>query len=109
MIVTKENGTVYTNSLTIEVINWHKENNFTIAYVTRKLSKDEDNIYVDDITEDEVNLGTKAIREILYRIEADPLFFKVQRGEIDNQVWLDKVAEIKAITQNVKEISKGGN
>ncbi len=30
-----------------------------------------------------------------YRNESDPLFFKWQRGEIDKQVWLDKVAEIK--------------
>ena len=102
MIVTKENGTIYTNGLNLEVINWHKENNFTIAEVNRSLTKDEDNNYVDDITEDEINLGTKAIREIRYRVEADPLFFKVQRGEIDNQIWLDKVAEIKAIAQEVK-------
>ena len=99
MIVTKENGTIYTNGLNLEVINWHKENNLTIAEVNRPLTKDEDNNYVNDITEDEINLGTKAIREIRYRIEADPLFFKVQRGEIDNQIWLDKVAEIKAISQ----------
>ena len=102
MIVTKENGTIYTNGLNLEVINWHKENNFTIAEVNRPLTKDEDNNYVDDITEDEINLGTKAIREIRYRVDADPLFFKVQRGEIDNQIWLDKVAEIKAIAQEVK-------
>lgn len=63
---------------------------------------DKDNNYVYDITKDEINLRTKAIIEIRYRIEADPLFFKVQRGEVDNQVWLDKVAEIKAITQNVE-------
>lgn len=31
-----------------------------------------------------------------YRNESDPLFFKWQRGEIEKQVWLDKVAEIKA-------------
>ena len=102
MIVTKENGTVYTNGLTIEVINWHREVGCTVADVNRPLTKDEDGEYVDDITEDEINLGTKAIREILYRIEADPLFFKSQRGEIDNQVWLDKVAEIKAIMQKIK-------
>jgi hypothetical protein len=30
-----------------------------------------------------------------YRDESDPLFFKYQRGEIDKQVWLDKVEEIK--------------
>lgn len=99
MIVTKENGTIYTNGLNLEVINWHKENNLTIAEINRPLKKDEDNNYVDDITEDEISLGTKAIREIRYRIEADPLFFKSQRGEIEESVWLDKVAEIKAISQ----------
>ena len=99
MIVTKENGTIYTNGLTLEVINWHKEVGYTIAEVNRPLTKDEDNNYVDDITEDEINLGTKAIREVLYRVEADPLFFKAQRGEIEEKEWLDKVAEIKAITQ----------
>jgi len=30
-----------------------------------------------------------------YRNESDPLFFKWQRGEIEKQVWLDKVNEIK--------------
>ena len=99
MIVTKENGTVYTNGLTMEVINWHKEVGYTIAEVNRPLTKDENGEYIDDITEYEINLGTKAIREILYRIEADPLFFKFQRGEVDESLWLDKVAEIKAITQ----------
>ena len=102
MIVTKENGTIYTNGLNLEVISWHKEVGYTIAEVNRPLTKDEDNNYVDDITEDEINLGTKAIREIRYRIEADPLFFKAQRGEIEDTVWLDKVAEIKAITQESK-------
>jgi hypothetical protein len=31
-----------------------------------------------------------------YRQEADPLFFKSQRGEATHQEWLDKVAEIQA-------------
>lgn len=35
-------------------------------------------------------------RQSAYEKEADPLFFQVQRGDIENQVWLDKVAEIKA-------------
>lgn len=35
-------------------------------------------------------------RRAAYQTEADPLFFKVQRGEIPQQQWLDKVAEIKA-------------
>ena len=47
MIVTKENGTIYTNGLTIEVINWHKEVGYTIADVKRPLTKNEDGEYVD--------------------------------------------------------------
>jgi hypothetical protein len=37
-----------------------------------------------------------ANRRAAYTAEADPLFFKAQRGEIEQQVWLDKIAEIKA-------------
>jgi hypothetical protein len=36
-----------------------------------------------------------ANRHAAYVAEADPLFFKAQRGEVEQQVWLDKVAEIK--------------
>ena len=39
MIVTKENGTAYTNGLTIEAINWHKEVGYTIVDVKRPLTK----------------------------------------------------------------------
>jgi hypothetical protein len=34
-------------------------------------------------------------RSIAYRDEADPLFFKWQRGEGTEQEWLDKVQEIR--------------
>jgi hypothetical protein len=35
-------------------------------------------------------------RKTAYTQEADPLFFKAQRGEATEQDWLDKIAEIKA-------------
>jgi hypothetical protein len=35
-------------------------------------------------------------RRDAYAAEADPIFFKWQRGEATQQDWLDKVAEIKA-------------
>ena len=38
----------------------------------------------------------EANRKAAYIAEADPLFFRAQRGEIQEQVWLDKIAEIKA-------------
>lgn len=35
------------------------------------------------------------MRQAAYRQEADPLFFKWQRGEATEQEWLDKVQEIR--------------
>ena len=34
-------------------------------------------------------------RKAAYIAEADPLFFKAQRGEATLQEWQDKIAEIK--------------
>lgn len=66
-------------------------------------------IYVDGET-GEVTLGpdptpgdgtlsrtqAEALRAAAYREEADPLFFKAQRGEATLEEWRAKVAEIKA-------------
>ena len=38
----------------------------------------------------------KQSRASAYRSEADPLFFKAQRGEATTDEWTAKVAEIKA-------------
>ena len=38
----------------------------------------------------------EAKRAAAYRAEADPLFFKAQRGEATAEEWQAKVAEIKA-------------
>ncbi len=35
-------------------------------------------------------------RALRYRNEADPPFFKYQRGEIEREVWLNKAQEIKS-------------
>lgn len=45
---------------------------------------------------DRHNAVMKQSREEAYKIEADGLFFKAQRGEINMQEWQNKVAEIKA-------------
>ena len=95
MIVTKENGTIYTNGLTQAVIDFHKDSGFIIADVNRPLTKNEDGEYVDDITAEEIEKGYEAVRGFLYREISDPLFFKVQRGEIEEQVWLDEIQKIK--------------
>ena len=50
-------------------------------------------------TPEEIALQKDAENEQLrleaYRNESDPLFFKYQRNEVEKQVWVDKVAEIK--------------
>lgn len=51
---------------------------------------------VTDKPQAEIDNITTSLRADAYREESDPLFFKYQRGEIEKQVWLDKVAEIKA-------------
>jgi hypothetical protein len=42
------------------------------------------------------SLELEQVRRAAYQQEADPLFFKWQRGEATKEAWLDKVAEIKA-------------
>lgn len=40
---------------------------------------------------------TKELRRKAYAIEADPLFFKAQRGEATIEEWQQKIEEIKTI------------
>ena len=47
-------------------------------------------------TPDELLADAKAARASAYTQEADPLFFKWQRGEATEQEWLDKIEEIRA-------------
>lgn len=45
---------------------------------------------------DEAYNQQEALRQIAYKEEADPLFFKYQRGTATKDEWLVKVEEIKA-------------
>ena len=93
MITTKETGVQY-SFLNQDILDYHKENNFTFSFVTRPLNY-EDGEYIDDITAEEIEAGYEAVRGFLYREITDPLFFKVQRGEIEESVWLDEIQKIK--------------
>lgn len=48
------------------------------------------------LTEAQIQEAVTAARAAAYVKESDPLFFKYQRGEVDKEDWLAKVAEIKA-------------
>lgn len=41
--------------------------------------------------------GLRAKRAAAYTAEADPLFFKYQRGEGDRDEWLSKIEEIRSL------------
>lgn len=47
--------------------------------------------------ENDVIKDMKAFKRKVFQEEADPLFFKAQRGEATMQEWLDKVAEIDSL------------
>lgn len=63
---------------------WEKQPNGTMKLISEEV------VWVDDTEE------IKQWRATAYRQEADPLYFKVQRGEKEQQEWLDKVEEIRA-------------
>ena len=46
-------------------------------------------------------LTADELRRAAYEAEADPIFFKWQRGEATEQEWLDKVAEITTLKAEV--------
>lgn len=52
-------------------------------YDEGKLSKEEYNLYIDNL------------RQAAYKQESDPLGMQVLRGELDKSEWLAKIAEIK--------------
>ncbi|EAK2898979.1 hypothetical protein C0959_10500, partial [Campylobacter coli] len=50
-------------SLNKNAINWVISSNTSIALVNRSLSINEDDQYIDDITPEEIQAGTKAVKE----------------------------------------------
>ena len=56
----------------------------------------ENEAYNRDVLPGILRRQTEQSRAAAYRLEADPLFFKAQRGEATTEEWTAKVAEIKA-------------
>ena len=62
-------------------------------YVIKKTKKE---LYDDGlIKKEEYNLDIDKLREADYRREADPLGMQVMRGDIEKNIWLEKIEEIK--------------
>ncbi len=72
-----------------------------------KLAKTKKELYLEGmISVQEFDSDVKRKRKNAYLKEADALFYEYQRGEIDKQVWLDKVQEIKIRYPKAAEIEK---
>ena len=62
-------------------------------YVIKKTKKE---LYDDGlIKKEEYNLYIDELREADYRREADPLGMQVMRGDVEKNIWLEKIEEIK--------------
>lgn len=64
MITTKINGTQY-QDLNKQIISFHIKNKWVIADVKRNLNYNQINNYIDDLTQDELNAGLEAVKEVL--------------------------------------------
>ena len=62
-------------------------------YIVKKTEKEQYDAGL--ISKEEYNAYIDRQREAAYKQEADPLGLQVQRGDIDKDVWLTKIAEIK--------------
>lgn len=64
----------------------------------RNLTAEEINVLreTEEENKNRLNMEAKANRHSAFIQEADPLYFASRRGEVHEQVWLDKVAEIRA-------------
>ena len=63
------------------------------ALTTEEIAERE--AYERDVLPGEIRKDIEVQRASAYRSEADPLFFKAQRGEATTDEWTAKVAEIK--------------
>lgn len=65
-----------------------------VAYTAEEIAEVE--AYRRDVLPVEQRKAVEQSRASAYAAEADPLFFKAQRGEATTDEWTAKVAEIKA-------------
>lgn len=81
----KHTGTSFPEEVTQEYI-WQQDE-YTLAWV--------DDEQALPPSEDLILANQKSERAEAYRLEADPIFFKYQRGEATFDDWLNKVNEIR--------------
>ena len=76
------------------IVNCQTGERTTVPLTAEEIAKRE--AWTRDVLPGVLLAQAKENRADAYRLEADPLFFKAQRGEATTDEWTAKVAEIKA-------------
>ncbi|MCV3462307.1 DUF4376 domain-containing protein [Campylobacter sp. FU_497] len=76
MIIDKNNITPQGANISLSLIQWSIESRNTLSIVNRELNKDENDEYIDDITPQEIENGTKAVKEHCLANKNENLYFE---------------------------------
>jgi hypothetical protein len=80
--------------MTRKILNLQTGEVTTVILTAEEIAERE--AYERDVLPGKIRKSIESQRAAAYRLEADPLFFKAQRGESTNDEWLAKIEEIKA-------------
>lgn len=95
-------------SLNKNAISWAISSNASIALVNRSLSINEDNQYIDDITPEEIQAGTKAVKEYCLANDCINLYYEYVLNTASESEKLNIIKEKKKFEiQTKRDIALG--
>lgn len=95
-------------SLNKNAISWAISSNASIALVNRSLSINEDNQYIDDITPEEIQAGTKAVKEYCLANDCMNLYYEYALNTASESEKLNIIKEKKKFEiQTKRDIALG--
>ncbi|EAJ3789706.1 DUF4376 domain-containing protein [Campylobacter coli] len=89
-------------NLNKNAINWAISSNTSIALVNRSLSINEDNQYIDDITPEEIQAGTKAVKEYCLANACINLYYEYALNTASESEKLNIIKEKKKFEIQIK-------
>ncbi|EPP4233333.1 DUF4376 domain-containing protein [Campylobacter coli] len=95
MFLSKENVLAKVNNLGIDVISFHIENKWQICKVDRELLFDKDGNLTNDITPEEIQAGTKAVKEYCLTNNLMDLYYEYVLNNASESEKLNAIKEKK--------------
>ncbi|WLR92187.1 hypothetical protein [Shinella zoogloeoides] len=93
MLTALQSGAQYP-SISDDILAHHKGETFAWIAATAVFGEEGPTLPV-EATQEQIADGYRRIRQYLFTSKTDPMFFKVQRGEIEMSEYLDAVDSIK--------------